>query len=98
VPLDRSGLVAKVGRFIQLWGGVAPDGLAMHASGGLLVAHAGLGCIWCFSPEGKIRTRIDAPAAKLSTNLVFGICTAEVFVTESATACILRAPVALAGK
>lgn len=98
VPLDRSGLVTKVGRFIQLSGGVGPDGLAMDASGGLLVAHAGLGCIWCFSPEGEILTRIDAPAGKLTTNLAFGIRAAEIFVTESATACILRAPVAVAGK
>jgi gluconolactonase len=97
VPLDHQGLPTKVGRFLQLSGGVGPDGLALDADGGLLVAHAGLGCVWHFSPEGEALHRIDAPAGKLTTNLAFASDTAEVFVTESATATILRSGIVCGG-
>ncbi|MDA8520160.1 SMP-30/gluconolactonase/LRE family protein [Acidovorax sp. NCPPB 4044] len=98
VPLDRQGLPTKVGRFLQLSGGVGPDGLALDTGDGLWVAHAGLGCLWRFSAEGEPLQRIDAPVGKLTTNLAFAPGTADIFVTESTTATILHASVECCGQ
>ncbi|WP_094853617.1 SMP-30/gluconolactonase/LRE family protein [Bordetella genomosp. 10] len=99
VPLGRDGLATKVGRFIQMSGGVGPDGLALAADGGLLVAHAGLGCVWSFSPAGEPLLRIDSPAGKLTTNIAFGgKDNRELYITESSQAAILKAHLACAGK
>jgi gluconolactonase len=53
-PIMPDGAASKVGIFLQLSGGLGgPDGLAVTADGGLVVAHAGLGSIWVFSPIGE---------------------------------------------
>jgi gluconolactonase len=98
VSFDRAGRPVKVGRHLQLAGGIGPDGLALSAQGDLLVAHAGRGCIWCVSPEGDVQQRIDAPAGKLVTNLAFKPGTEDVYVIESSTASIFRAPAGRAGQ
>jgi gluconolactonase len=98
VPLDRDLRPVKVGRHIQLSGGIGPDGLALSARGDLLVAHAGMGCVWCFSPEGELLQRIDAPAGKLVTNLAFRPGTEDVYFIESSTASIYRASIGRAGR
>lgn len=98
VPFDRQGHAVKVGRYIQLSGGIGPDGLALSERGDLLVAHAGMGCVWCFSPEGELQQRIDAPAGKLVTNLAFKPGTEDVYFIESSTASICRASIGRAGK
>jgi gluconolactonase len=91
VPLGRDRRPIKVGRFVQLSGGVGPDGLAISECGELLVAHAGLGCVWVYSPEGELVLRIDAPEGKLVTNLAFQPNTSILHFIESATASIYRA-------
>ncbi len=54
VPLNASGLVAKVGVFSQLHGGLGgPDGIALDADGCLIVAHTGFGSIWRLSPVAE---------------------------------------------
>lgn len=98
VPLDRQGMPTKVGRFIQLSGGLGPDGLALDAHGGLWVAHAGMGCVWAFSVEGEPLRRIDTPTGKLSTNLAFAPQTAALYITESSTGSLLKADVPHCGK
>lgn len=98
VPFDRELRPVKVGRHVQLSGGIGPDGLALSERGDLLVAHAGLGCVWCFSPEGELLQRIDAPAGKLVTNLAFKPGTQDIYFIESSTASIHRASIGRTGK
>lgn len=98
VPLVGSG-VAKVGTFLQLSGGVGPDGLALDASGGLLVAHAGMGAVWVFNMRGEPVQRVNTPGGNLSTNLAFGgPDNHDVFITESSCGQIYRARVREPGK
>lgn len=98
VPITPRG-VSKVGIFVQLSGGVGPDGLALDAEGGLLVAHAGMGSVWRFDASGEPTHRIRTPQGRLSTNLAFGGAdNREIFITESASGQILRASVDAPGK
>jgi gluconolactonase len=97
VPLSGDG-VTKVGLFIQLSGGLGPDGLALDASGGLTVAHAGLGTVWLFDAFGEPSFRIRTPGGALSTNIAYGgPDNRDLFITESATAHIYRMRVPVAG-
>lgn len=72
VPLVADGQVMRVGLFIQMTGGVGPDGLAIDEAGGLAVCHLGLGTVWLFSPEGEPILRIRTPGSPLSTNCAYG--------------------------
>lgn len=99
VPLQPDGGTSKVGLFIQLsggWGG--PDGLAIDEDGGLLVAHAGFGCVWHFSPLGEPLHRIVSPAGLATTNIAFGgPGRDELYITESESGSILRARLPVRG-
>ncbi|PTQ93363.1 gluconolactonase [Paraburkholderia sp. GV068] len=98
VPILNGG-VAKVGTFIQLSGGVGPDGLALDSSGGLLIAHAGMGAVWVFNARGEPTYRVNTAAGNLSTNLAFGGPeNRDIFITESRSAQIYRARVEVPGK
>jgi len=97
-PLLESG-VTKVGLFLQLMGGLGPDGLALDASGGLAVAHAGSGSVWLFDKQGEPLLRIRTPGGSLSTNLAYGgPRRADLYITESESAQIYRMSMALPGK
>jgi gluconolactonase len=98
VPLGRDRRPVKVGRFVQLSGGIGPDGLALTERGDLLVAHAGLGCVWVFSAEGEPLQRVDAPEGKLVTNLAFRSRSPEFCFIESSTASIYQARAVASGK
>lgn len=99
VPLMRDGGVAKVGRFIQFSGGTGPDGLAMDEGGGLAVAHVGLGAVWIFSSRGEPMLRINAPAGAHTTNIAYGGTDRKtLYITESETGTILKAPVEVPGQ
>ncbi|MES1926065.1 SMP-30/gluconolactonase/LRE family protein [Salinisphaera sp. T31B1] len=99
VPLQPDGGTSKVGLFIQLsggWGG--PDGLALDADGGLVVAHAGLGSAWHFSPLGEPLHRIVSCEGLATTNIAFGgPGNRQLFITESESGCVLRAQLPVAG-
>ena len=99
VPLRADGLVAKVGVFAQLHGGMGgPDGLALDAEGCLLVAHTGFGSVWRLSPVAEPLQRIVSPAGFSTTNLAFGGPAGKtLIVTESATGSLLRAELGTAG-
>ncbi|WP_087874182.1 SMP-30/gluconolactonase/LRE family protein [Arthrobacter globiformis] len=71
IPLRPDGGVAKVGRFCQLFGTSGPDGLAMTASGELLLAHASLGAVFRFAPNGELVERLVSPVGPTVTNLTF---------------------------
>lgn len=99
VPLLADGGVAKVGNFIQLSGGVGPDGLAVDADGNLAVAHVGLGSVWLFSALGEPMLRVRSCEGLHTTNVAYGgVDGRTLFITESASGNILMARMPVAGR
>lgn len=99
IPLNDSGIITKVGVFAQLHGGLGgPDGLALDAEGGLLIAHTGFGSVWRLSRTAEPLLRIRSCAGISTTNLAFGGPEGrDLFITESQTGSILRAKLDIAG-
>ena len=95
VPLrPRAARISKVGTFVQLSGGIGPDGLAMHADGRLAVAHFGLGCAWVFSALGVPLACVQSCTGLGVTNVAWGGEDGHtLFMTESETGTVLRAHV-----
>jgi len=86
------GSITRAGNFIQMSGGSGPDGLALDQAGNLYVAHAGLGAVWKFSPQGEPILRINSCAGKMTTNLAFGgKDNQDLFITESDSGSVLVA-------
>jgi gluconolactonase len=100
IPLQSSGIVAKVGVFAQLHGGMGgPDGIALDEEGCLLVAHTGFGSIWRLSSVAEPLARIPSCAGFSTTNLAFGGPNRKsLFITESQTGSILRAEMPAPGQ
>jgi len=91
-PLVEEGAVAKVGRFCTMFGASGPDGLAMDTKGNLLVAHASLGHVFMFAPNGELVARVRSCAGVTCTNMAFGGSERRtLYITESATCSILAA-------
>jgi gluconolactonase len=61
-----------VGTYIQLSGGLGPDGLAVGPRGELAVAHAQAGCVWLFDALGMPRARVVTPGGLWTTSVRFG--------------------------
>ena len=89
VPLLESGGTAKVGRFASFHGTSGPDGLAMDATGNLLVAHASLGAVFVLGRQGEPVARLASCRGATVTNLAFGP-RGGLFVTESSSGSILH--------
>lgn len=100
VPLLRDGGVGRVGTFIQLSGGVGPDGLAMDENGNLAVCHVGLGSVWLFDAVGEPLCRIvSCTGGRATTNCAYGGPDRRtLFITESATGAIIRAEMEVPGR
>ncbi len=100
IPLGTSGLVAKVGVFAQLHGGLGgPDGIALDEEGCLIVAHTGFGSIWRLSPVAEPLLRVKSPAGISTTNVAYGGPDRKtLFITESATGSILTAAMPAPGQ
>lgn len=95
VPLMIDGGVSKVGLAIQLSGGLGgPDGMALDAEGGLVVAHVGMG-VWRFDAIGRPTHFIDPPG-RFVTNVAFK--GTQLYMTESSTGTILVADMPFPGK
>lgn len=60
------------GLFIQMSGGLGPDGLALDEDGSLAIAHAQSGSVWLFSKQGEPLQRIRSCAGLSITNLAYG--------------------------
>jgi gluconolactonase len=91
LPLHGDGAVTKAGIFLHLHGGPGgPDGLAWDPEGQLLVAHTGIGTVWRVNARAEPTLAIASCAGASTTNL----CVRErsLFITESETGTILRAP------
>lgn len=100
LPLHPDGTTSKVAAFITLSGGLAgPDGLAIDESGGLAVAHCGLGAVWVFDRLGEPLYRIRSCEGLSTTNLAFGGTDGKtLYITESDTGTILTARLKTAGR
>lgn len=99
LPVHPDGTTSKARVFIQLSGGGGPDGLALDEQGGLVACHAGLGSVWCFSPQGEPLVRIRSCRGHGTTNLAFGGPGRNLlYITESETGSILRAEAPVAGR
>jgi gluconolactonase len=61
-----------VGTYIQLSGGLGPDGLAVSSRGELAVAHAQSGSVWLFDKLGDPIGRVRTPGGLWTTSVRFG--------------------------
>jgi gluconolactonase len=96
LPIMPDGGVSKVGVAVQLSGGLSgPDGLALDEDGGLVVAHAGMGC-WRFDRLLRPTHYIDPVVGLFVTNIAFK--GKRLYMTESQTGTILVAELPAAGK
>ena len=87
IPLTAEG-PGRVGRFIQLSGGIGPDGLARGPLGSFLVAHLGRGVVMVYDRTGEPAMVLRSPRGLAVTNL----CPhpdGTLYVTESETATVL---------
>ncbi len=99
VPLMLDGSVSKVGTFIQLSGGVGPDGLALDCEGRLAISHVGMGCVWIVDQSGEPVYRINSCKKKYTTNVAYGgVDNKTLYITESSTGTVLTANLDVPGK
>ena len=99
VPLLPDGNVGRAGIFIQLSGGMGPDGMAMDAEGNLAVCHVGMGSVWLFSRLGRPLAEIQSCAGIGTTNAAYGGSDGKtLYITESETGTILSAKLDVRGK
>lgn len=98
-PMLLDGSVSKVGIFIQMSGGVGPDGMAIDEAGNLAVCHPGMGATWLFSAAGEPLYRIRSCADNFPTNCAFGGPDGRsLFIVESHSGSILRAELPTPGR
>ena len=94
LPLMKDGGVAKVGRFCSTFGASGPNGLTMDRAGRLFVAHASLGHVFVFAPNGEWIARIKSCAGPTCTNVAIGGANRDrLYVTESVTGTVLVADI-----
>jgi gluconolactonase len=97
-PLMKDGSVSKVGRFCSTFGPSGPDGMTMDKAGRLFVAHASLGHVFVFAPNGEMIARIKSCAGHSCTNVAIGGAERDRLYTESVTGTVLVADISLLGK
>jgi gluconolactonase len=92
MPFMKDGSVSKVGRFCSMFGPSGPDGMTMDRQGRLFVAHASLGHVFVFAPNGELIARIKSCAGATCTNVAIGGNSRDrLYITESATGTVLVA-------
>jgi gluconolactonase len=92
LPLMKDGSVSKVGRFCSTFGSSGPDGLTMDSKGRLFVAHASLGHVFVFAPNGELIACIKSCAGPSCTNVAIGGANRDrLYITESVTGTVLVA-------
>jgi gluconolactonase len=95
-PFMKDGSVSKVGRFCSTFGASGPDGLTMDQAGRLFVAHASLGHVFVFAPNGEWIARIKSCAGNSCTNVAIGDQHRDrLYITESATGTVLVADISV---
>ena len=96
-PLLADGSAAKVHAFRTFFGTSGPDGMAVDADNGLVVAHASLGGAFHLNARGEVKHFIRSPAGSTVTNVAFRPGTATLVMTESESGSILEAELPVAG-
>jgi gluconolactonase len=91
LPFMKDGSVSKVGRFCSLFGPSGPDGLTMDNAGRLFVAHASLGHVFVFAPNGECIARIKSCTGATCTNVA--IHGDRLYITESSTGTVMVADI-----
>ena len=98
MPLLSDGSVSKVGQFFTSYGPSGPDGLAMDASGRLLVANPGLAYVWVLSHWAEPEEILTGPKGASLTNMAFGGKDRKtLYCTDSTNGNILMADMSVAG-
>jgi gluconolactonase len=91
VAMTRDNAVC---RFCSTFGPSGPDGLTMDQAGRLFVAHASLGHVFVFAPNGELIARIKSCAGPSCTNVAIGGNNRDrLYVTESVTGTVLVADI-----
>ena len=99
VPIRHTARPGRVGTFIQMSGGVGPDGMAQDVAGNILVAHPGIGSVWMFDPDGRPLAEIRSCAGKMTTNIAFGgEGNRTLYIMEAESGSILAARLETPGK
>jgi gluconolactonase len=94
VPLMKDGGVAKVGRFCSTFGTSGPDGLTIDRVARLFVAHASLGHVFVFAPNGELIARIKSCTGPSCTNVAIGGARRDrLYITESVTGTVMVADI-----
>ncbi len=94
MPFMTDGSVSKVGRFRSMFGPSGPDGMTMDRVGRLFVAHASLGHVFVFAPNGECIARIKSCAGQGCTNVAIGGSNGDrLYITESVTGTVLVADI-----
>ena len=96
-PLLADGSVSKMGAFQTFFGTSGPDGLAVTADDGLVVAHASLGGAFVLNPRGELTHFVRSPAGQTITNVAFRPGSSQLVMTDSQTGTVLEAEMPVAG-
>lgn len=85
-----------VGTFIQLSGGLGPDGLAVDAAGRIAVAQGQAGRAYLFNAVGDAVAVIHTPGGLWTTACMFGENDRALFIVEAQAGTVYRAEVGAA--
>lgn len=83
--------ISKMGAFRTFFGTSGPDGLAVTADSGLVVAHASLGGAFLLNARGEVTHFIRSPVGSTVTNIAFQPGTSRLLLTESHSGSVLEA-------
>ena len=90
--------IGRVGIWVQMSGGIGPDGMAMDVEGRVAVAHPGMGAVWIFSRAGEPVARIRACEGMRVTNVAYGGPDRKtLFMTEADSGAVLAADLDVPG-
>ena len=84
----RGGRLGRVGRFLQLSGGIGPDGMARGPQGSFLIAHLGRGVVSVYDRTGAPAMILRSPRGLAVTNLCLHP-DGRLYVTESESSSVL---------
>ena len=80
-----------VGTYVQMSGGLGPDGLAVHENGNLAVAHAQAGRVYIYNIFGDTVAMIELPDGLWVTSLIYK--KNALYIVEAQTGSVYRAEV-----
>jgi len=78
------------GIYLQLSGGLGPDGLSVSASGMLAVAHAQAGFAWLLDEVGQVLSRIKTPGGMWTTSVRFSHDARTLYIVDAQTGTIFK--------